>query len=127
VEEAVRQVLEPKQVIAMRKRLQDVFIEPTVERYAVELVAATRDPGRWRAEWQGRVLAGASPRGSIALLRAAMARAWLADRDYVLPEDVIALAPDVLRHRLVLDFSAQAEGLDASGIVAGLLEAVPGP
>jgi MoxR-like ATPase len=104
-----------------------VYVEPTVERYAVELVAATRDPGRYRPEWRGRILAGASPRGSIALLRAAMARAWLAGRDYVLPDDLITLAPDVLRHRLVLDFGAEAEGLTAGTIVQGLLAAVPAP
>ncbi len=127
VEEGVRGVLEPSRVLAMRRHLHAVYIEPTVERYAVELVAATRAPERWRPDWAGRVLAGASPRGSIALLRAAMARAWLAGRDFVLPEDVIALAPDVLRHRLVLDFAAQAEGLDAAAIVDGLLAAVPTP
>jgi len=56
-----------------------------------------------------------------------MARAWLAGRDYVLPDDVMALAPDVLRHRLVLDFGAEAEGVTAEAIVQGLLEAVPAP
>ena len=127
VEEAVQGVIAPSQILAFRRRIQDVYVEPTVERYAVELVAATRDPGRYRPEWHGRVLAGASPRGSIALLRAAMARAWLAGRDYVLPDDLITLAPDVLRHRLVLDFGAEAEGLTAGTIVQGLLEAVPAP
>lgn len=77
VEESVRHVLEPPQILAMRQRLQSVFIEPTVERYAVELVAATREPGRWRPDWKDSVAAGASPRGSIALLRASMARAWV--------------------------------------------------
>ena len=56
-----------------------------------------------------------------------MARAWLAGRDHVLPEDVIELARDVLRHRLVLGFGAEAEGLDAAAIIAGLIEAVPTP
>ena len=127
VEEAVQGVIAPSQILGFRRRIQDVYVEPTVERYAVELVAATRDPGRYRPEWRGRVLAGASPRGSIALLRAAMTRAWLAGRDYVLPDDLITLAPDVLRHRLVLDFGAEAEGLTAGTIVQGLLEAVPAP
>jgi MoxR-like ATPase len=127
VEEAVQGVIAPSEILAFRRRIQDVYVEPTVERYAVELVAATRDPGRYRPEWRGRILAGASPRGSIALLRAAMARASLAGRDYVLPDDVMALAPDVLRHRLVLDFGAEAEGVTAEAIVQGLLEAVPAP
>jgi MoxR-like ATPase len=127
VEEAVQGVIAPAEILAFRRRILDVYVDPTVERYAVELVAATRDPGRYRPEWRGRILAGASPRGSIALLRAAMARAWLAGRDYVLPDDVMALAPDVLRHRLVLDFAAEAEGVTAEAIVQGLLEAVPAP
>lgn len=127
VEEAVRPVLTPADILAMRGQLNEVYIEPTVERYAVELVAATRDPGRLLPAWRGKVLAGASPRGSIALLRAAMARAWIAGRDHVLPEDVIEHAPDVLRHRLVLDFAAAAEGLDAAALVAAVLAAVPAP
>jgi MoxR-like ATPase len=127
VEEAVQGVIAPVEILAFRRRIQEVYVEPTVERYAVELVAATRDPGRYRPEWRGRILAGASPRGSIAVLRAAMARAWLAGRDYVLPDDVMALAPDVLRHRLVLDFAAEAEGVTAEAIVQGLLEVVPAP
>jgi MoxR-like ATPase len=93
----------------------------------VEIVVATRKLGDYVAEWQGMVQAGASPRASIALLRAASARAFLERRDYVLPEDVIALAPDVLRHRLVLDFAAEADAVSADDIVHRLIAAVPSP
>jgi MoxR-like ATPase len=127
VEAAVKPVLTPAEVLALRKQLDGVFIEERVERFAVELVVATRRVGDCRPEWQGLVQAGASPRASIALLRAATARAFLDGRDYVLPEDVVALAPDVLRHRLVLDFAAEADGVGADDIVSGLLTAVPAP
>ncbi len=76
VEEVMRRVLEPRRILDMRRRLNEVYIEPTVERYAVELVASTRDPGRYLPRWRGRVLAGASPRGSIALLRWRPRRRW---------------------------------------------------
>ena len=127
VEAAVRPVLSPAQLLALRKQLDAVFIEERVERFAVEVVVATRRVVDYRPEWQGLVQAGASPRASIALLRAATARAFLDGRDYVLPEDVVALAPDILRHRLVLDFAAEADGVGADDIVSGLLKAVPAP
>ena len=127
VEAGVRPLLTPAAILALRRRVDAVFIEERVERFAVDMVAATRDVGRHRPEWAGLVQAGASPRGSIALLRAAMARAFLAGRDYVLPEDVVALAPDVLRHRLLLDFAAEAEGVAAGDVVAMVVEAVPAP
>lgn len=125
VEAGVKAMLTPKDIMALREQLNDVFIEEKVERFAVELVVATRQLERYKPEWQGFVRAGASPRASIALLRAAMARAFLAGRDYVLPEDVIALSGDILRHRLVMDFSAQAEGVTADDIVKALVDTVP--
>lgn len=127
VEAAVSAVLKPVDLLALRDRVGEVFIEERVERFAVEIVVATRRLGDYVAEWQGMVQAGASPRASIALLRAASARAFLERRDYVLPEDVIALAPDVLRHRLVLDFAAEADAVSADDIVQRLIAAVPSP
>lgn len=127
VEEAVPALLQPRQILQMRAAVAGVFIEPSIQRYAVELVAATRDLGAWCPDWRDMLVAGASPRGSIALLQAASASAMLAGRDYVLPEDVVALAPDVLRHRLVLDVAAQAEAVKADAIVHALLERVPAP
>jgi MoxR-like ATPase len=127
VEAAVSAVLKPVDLLALRDRVDGVFIEERVERFAVEIVVATRKLGDYVAEWRGMVQAGASPRASIALLRAASARAFLERRDYVLPEDVIALAPDVLRHRLVLDFAAEADAVSADDIVHRLIAAVPSP
>jgi MoxR-like ATPase len=70
---------------------------------------------------------GASPRGAIALERGARARAWLSGRDFVTPEDVQAIAPDALRHRILLDYEAQAEGISPQRFVAELLNRVPAP
>ena len=127
VEADMQAVLAPAGLLALRERLNDIFIEPRLERYAVELVAATRRLGDYLPEWKNMIQAGASPRASIALLQVAAARALLADRDYVLPEDVIELAPDILRHRLLLDFAAQAEGIDADRIIGGRIETVARP
>lgn len=127
VEAGMRAMLKPADLLDLRSRLDSVFVEPRVERFAVELVVATRRPGDYLPEWKDLVRAGASPRASIALLQASAARALLEGRDYVLPEDVIALAPDILRHRLLLDFAAQAEGIDAERVISGLMDAVPQP
>ena len=127
VETAVSAVLNPVDILALRDRVGEVFIEERVERFAVEIVVATRRLGDYVPEWRGLVQAGASPRASIALLRAASARAFLNGRDYVLPEDIIALAPDVLRHRLILDFAADADAVGADDIVQRLVSSVPSP
>jgi MoxR-like ATPase len=76
---------------------------------------------------RGKIAWGASPRASIALERCARAAAWLAGRDYVMPEDIQALAPDVLRHRVLLGYEAEAEGLRVDDVVKQLLERVPLP
>lgn len=116
-----------KDVLAFRQQVNQVFIEPTIEAYAVRLVAATRNLGSLKPEWSDIIKNGASPRASIALLRAAMAKAFLNQRNFVLPEDIIDLAPDILRHRIMLDFTAQAEGLDADDIIQFLIDAVDAP
>lgn len=127
MESVVEAVLEPEQILKLRALLPEIHVEPSIEQYIVNLVAATREVGLWNKDWTGMVKAGVSPRGSIYLLRAATALALLNHRDYVIPEDVIELAPDILRHRIVLDFAAQAEGIGADTIINGLIEAVPSP
>ena len=123
----VEPITEPKNILAMRSQLMDIHVEPIIEQYVVELVGATRDVKQYIPDWGNLVSAGASPRGSIFLLRAASANALLHQRDYVIPEDVIELAPDILRHRIVLDFAAQAEGISANQIIQELIQRVPAP
>lgn len=114
-------------VFAARKAVLDLHVAPQLERYLIELVLASRDAGRYDAALARRIAWGASPRGSIALERCARARAWLAGRDYVTPEDVRAIAPDVLRHRVLPSYEATAEGWDGDRLVAALLDVVPLP
>ncbi|KAF1691977.1 AAA family ATPase [Pseudoxanthomonas koreensis] len=115
------------QVFAAREQVLDLHVAPALERYLVELVLASRDAGRYDAALARRIAWGASPRGSIALERCARVRAWLAGRDFVTPEDVRAVAPDVLRHRVLPSYEALAEGWDGDRLVAALLERVPTP
>ena len=114
-------------VFAARAAVLDLHLAPPVERYIIELVLASRDAGRYDAALARRIAWGASPRGSIALERCARARAWLAGRDFVTPEDVRAIAPDVLRHRVLPSYEATAEGWDGDRLVHALLDKVPLP
>ncbi len=114
-------------VFAAREAVLDLHVAPQLERYLIELVLASRDATRYDAELARRITWGASPRGSIALERCARARAWLAGRDFVTPDDVRAVAPDVLRHRVLPSYEATAEGWDGERLVQSLLDKVPLP
>jgi MoxR-like ATPase len=91
------------------------------------MVLATRDPGSWDEELQRLVSYGASPRATIALDRCARARAWLDRRDYVSPDDIQAVIHDVMRHRVLLSYEAEADGVTVDQLVDRLLERVPLP
>jgi MoxR-like ATPase len=114
-------------VFAARAAVLGLHVAPEVERYLLELVLASRDAARYDSGLARRIAWGASPRGSIALERCARAHAWLAGRDYVTPDDVRAVAPDVLRHRILPSYEATAEGWDGGRLVAALLDRVPLP
>ncbi|MFQ5680038.1 MAG: AAA family ATPase [Gemmatimonadota bacterium] len=126
--EPLAPVAQPEQILAARGLLPSVYLDERIERYILDVVRTTRDPAasglRDLVEW---VEYGASPRATIYLGRAARARAFLDGRAFVLPEDVQAVAREVLRHRLVLTFQAEAEQVDVEQILDGLLEAVPVP
>jgi len=113
------------QVLAARQDVLALHMGQAVEEYIVQLVLATRDPGRYRASLAPRISFGASPRATIALDRCARARAWLLGKDYVAPEDVQAVALDVLRHRVLLSFEAEADGVTADSLLMELLQLVP--
>jgi MoxR-like ATPase len=126
-EEPATERIAQADVFAARAAVLDLHLAPQLERYLVELVLASRDAARYDPALARRIAWGASPRGSIALERCARARAWLAGRDFVTPEDVRAVAPDVLRHRVLPSYEATAEGWDGDRLVAGLLDRVPLP
>ncbi len=119
--------LSQSQIFAARSELLDVYMSPAVETYLVQLVMATREPAAYSAELAGWLDYGASPRASIALDLCSRALAWLNDRDFVTPDDVQSVAPDVLRHRLILSFQAQADNINTDQIIDRLLELVPVP
>ena len=116
-----------EQVFAARRAVLELHLAPALETYIVQLVAATRRPETVDAQLAGMVRFGASPRGAIALERCARARAWLAGRDYVSPADIQALAPDVLRHRVLMSYEAEASGTTPDQLIAALLQGIPVP
>ncbi|MCC7097747.1 MAG: MoxR family ATPase [Thermomonas sp.] len=119
--------LSRQEVFAARRAVLELHMAPALERYLIELVLASREPARYDAGLARKIAWGASPRGSIALERCARARAWLSGRDFVTPEDVREVAPDVLGHRVLPSFEASAEGWDGPRLVAELLRLVPLP
>ncbi|MCC7249038.1 MAG: AAA family ATPase [Lysobacter sp.] len=117
----------PADVFAARSAVLDLHMSPALERYLIELVLVSRNAARYDQALARRIGWGASPRGSIALERCARARAWLAGRDFVTPEDVRDVALDVLRHRVLPSYEAVAEGWDGERLVQALIEKVPLP
>jgi MoxR-like ATPase len=124
----VQRVLDPAGILAARKTIAALHLDQRLVDYIIDLVRATREPATVGLPELAPLIAfGASPRASIALAQSARAYAFLQGRTFVVPEDVRALAPDVLRHRLVLTFEAEAEDVTADGIVTQLLGAVKAP
>ncbi len=113
------------QVFEARADVANIYMAEPVEQYLLALVLTTRDPAALDPELARWTAFGASPRGTIALDRCARALAWLDGRDYVTPDDVRAMAFDVLRHRILLTFEAEAEGMTADTVIERLIERVP--
>jgi MoxR-like ATPase len=124
---ATPSLLKQSDVFAARDAAMALHMAPALEEYLAQLVLATRDAGRYGAELKRWIAWGASPRATIALDRCARAQAWLAGRDYVLPEDVHAIVHEVLRHRVLLSYEAEAEGVRSDQVIARLLDLVPLP
>jgi len=117
-----------EQLAALQAECRKGFVEPALMQYAVRLVCATRQPAKYGLpEFEPWITFGASPRATINLVEGARALAFLRGRDYVLPEDMSELVPDVLRHRLVLSYQALAEGMTADTIITRLMQHIPVP
>ena len=124
----VAPVVTPAEVLAARAVVGQVYVDARVEEYVVDLVLATRDPRRYNlADLDGLVATGASPRASIALALAARAHAFLHGRAYATPDDVRAVALDVLRHRVAVTYEAEAEEVASEHVVRRVLETVEVP
>ena len=118
-------LLTPDEILAARREISQVHMAPSVRDYIVALVMASRRPRDYDESLDGLIEYGASPRGSIALDQCSRALAWLSGADFVTPDDVRQVAPDVLRHRIVLSYEAEAMGTDADALVTRLLDLVP--
>ena len=123
---AVAQISQ-QSLLEARDAVLDIHLDDSLEDYIIEIVLATRDASRYGEELAGWIQHGASPRATMALDRCARAYAWLNNRDYVVPEDIQLLAPDVLRHRIILSFAAEAEGMTTDSCIAAILGRVAVP
>ena len=124
----VSAVASTEQIRALQIRSRSGYVDPALIQYAVKIVTATRDPARVGLKHLSRYLTfGASPRATIGLVEGARALGFLRGRSYALPQDLIDLVPDVLRHRLVLSYEALAEGLTPDEIIRQILKEIPAP
>jgi MoxR-like ATPase len=124
----LRRVATPEQLLAARAEVMTVYMDEKIEDYIVDIVHATREPGEYGLQdLEGLIQYGASPRATIFLALCARAHAFLQGRGYVLPEDVKSIAPDVLRHRIITSFEAEAEEVTSDDLVARILATVEVP
>jgi MoxR-like ATPase len=124
----VTRVASTEQLVALQTKCRQLFVDPSLIQFAVKVVAATRNPeGAGLGELQRFITYGASPRATINMIEAGRALAFLRGREYVLPEDVLDVTPDVLRHRLVLSYEAISESMTPDQVVGQVLKAVPAP
>ena len=123
-----RRILTTGQLLVLQQEADNVYVDPELMEYAVRLVGATRRPVEYGLNDIARYVSfGASPRASINLILAARALALTRGRDYVVPHDIVELAPDVLRHRVVLSYEALADRVSADDLIGRVLESVPRP
>ena len=124
----VKPVVDPENILAARKVIDSIYIDENLQDYIINLVTATRDPkGNQLSSYDGMIQFGASPRASIFLNRAAKAFAFLQRRGYVVPQDIKSIGMDVLRHRVILTYEAEAENVTADDILKSLFDTIEVP
>jgi MoxR-like ATPase len=124
---AKMQTISQTDIFAARDQILNLHMSPALTQYLIELILATRTPERYGQDLKQWIRHGASPRATIALDRATRAHAWLHQRDYVIPEDIQSMVHDVLRHRLILTYTAIAEGLSTDDVIRAILSRVAVP
>ncbi|MFQ6614062.1 MAG: AAA family ATPase, partial [Fidelibacterota bacterium] len=125
-ETEVEPVVDPEDILQAQKTINDIYVDEKVEDYVLSLVFATRDPDRYQlGDLKSLIDFGASPRASINLILAARSRAFLEHRGYITPEDVRYIGADVLRHRIILSYEAEAEELTSEDIIQRLFDTIP--
>ena len=124
----IQALLRPEEIIEAQKVVEQIYVDEKIERYIVDIVFATRFPVDYGLEDMVSIIAfGASPRASISLARAARAYAFIHQRGYVVPEDVIAVCHDVLRHRIGLTYEAEANNITTDEIITQILDKIQVP
>ena len=124
----VQKVLTTDQLLAIQKKVDQVYVDPVLIEYSVRMVTATRTPkNEGLMELEGYILFGASPRASINLILTARALAFVRGRNYILPEDVLDMAMDVMRHRLVLSYEALSDNVSSDDILKKIIDRIPVP
>ena len=124
----VQRVLTTEQLVGLQKEVDNVYADPALIEYAVRLVTATRQPKEvGLPELERYIMFGASPRASINLILTARALAFVRGRDYVLPQEVVDMALDVMRHRLVLSYEALSDNISADDLLKQILDRIPIP
>lgn len=120
-------VISLKEILEVQRTVQEVYVDGRIKEYILQIVFATREPKEYGLDLAGLIQYGASPRASIFLLQAARAHAFIRGRGFVTPEDVKAIGPDVLRHRILLTYEAEAEEVTSDGIIQQIFDAVEVP
>src|SRR5436190_334445 len=123
----VLRIVEPDEIIRSRALVNTIYVDDRVKDYIVDVVFATRDPASYKLKLEGMLRYGASPRATIALTLAARARAFLAGRGYVTPQDVKSVGFDVLRHRIIVSYEAEAEEVTSEQIIETIFAGLPVP
>lgn len=123
----VQAVITPEEIMDLRRVVDQVYLDPKIKDYVVDLIVATRNPAQYQLEIADYIDFGASPRATISLTLAAKAYAFLQGRAYVVPNDVKSIGPDVLRHRIIISFEAEANELTVDAIIGKLFDGVEVP
>ncbi len=127
-DKAIKPIVSTKDILSARDVVRQVYMDEKIERYILDIVFATRDPKNYKLEKLVPLISyGASPRASISLAMASKAHAFIKRRGYVIPEDVRAICPDVLRHRVAVTYEAEAEEITSEHVVAEILNSVEVP
>lgn len=123
----VLRILEPTDVIRARELVNEIYVDDRVKDYIVDVVFATREPASYKLPLDGMIRYGASPRATIALTLAARAKAFMSGRGYVTPQDVKSIGPDVLRHRIIVSYEAEAEEVTSEQVIERIFANLPVP
>jgi len=124
---SVESVLGPSDLFTLRRAIDQIYVDDQIKRYIVDIVHCTRKPGDYGLDIGPYIQYGASPRATIFLLRAAKAQAFLDSRGYVTPQDVKSVAPDVLRHRIIITYEAEAEDFTPEILLQRILDSLKVP